>query len=82
MRDERRQVASLPHTGHFYATTLPRLTKGSTLAVFGSETLNAADISSADRFRNAGRVGGYGDSWGAGGTTFNVLGRQRRLDVS
>ena len=68
--------------GHFCATMLPRLAKASTLVSFGWETLNAADISSADRFRNAGRVGGYGDNWGAGRTTFNVLGRQWRLDVS
>jgi hypothetical protein len=60
---------------HFRATVLPRLRNASTLAAFILETLNAADISFADRFRNAGRVGGYGDNWGAGRTTFNVLGR-------
>jgi hypothetical protein len=52
------------------------------LVAFISETRNAADISFADRVRNAGRVGGHGDSWGAGGAAFNILSGQRRLDVS
>jgi hypothetical protein len=66
-------VVSMPHMRHFYATVLPRLAKTPTLAVSDLEARDAAHISFADRFRDAGRVGGRRHHWGLGGAAFTVL---------